>query len=133
MHRFEEHTGEVRIRMEAHDLAGLFREAALALAEVMGAQGPSLGEGESVAIELEARDPEGLLVDWLNELIYRTDVSGKVFTDLRIESAEPRKLLASVRGARLASPKTAVKAATFHGLQVERTDAGYTASVILDV
>lgn len=131
-HGFEEHTGEVRIWVEAPDLAGLFREAGLALAELMApdAQRP---DGAAETIELSARDAEALLVDFLDELIYRTDTTGRVYNEIEVERADSGGLSARVRGVVPAEMKTAVKAATFHGLRIEESDGLWRARVVLDV
>ena len=132
-HRFEEHTSEVQVRVQAPDLAGLFREAGVALAELMAPGTTCPGTGESERVELQARDREALLVEWIDELIYRVDMSGKVYADLEVESIGNDSLRARVRGCTPAEFKTAVKAATFHQLAVQESAEGFTASLIVDV
>ena len=61
------------------------------------------------------------------------DTSGQVFADVEIDRADETSLRARVRGVTPAEFKTAVKAATFHGLHVEQDDDGWEAHVVLDV
>ncbi|MBX3189203.1 MAG: archease [Labilithrix sp.] len=132
-HRFVEHTGELELRLEAPDLASLLEEAARALAEVMAedAAGPPTRAPEH--LELAASDRESLFVDWLNELVYRAEVDKCVFVEVRVARATDRKLEAIVRGREPSSPRTAVKAATWHRLRVSDTPEGLEATVVLDV
>ncbi len=130
-HTFEEHTGEVRVGLEAPTLAALFEEAGRALAELVGEAGPESVAEEAVA--LEAADREALLVAWLDELIFRSETRGLVYRDLAVDELGERTLSARVRGAPALEPRTPVKAATLHGLAIERRGGGFSASVVLDV
>lgn len=136
MYRFEEHTGEVRVRLRAEDFPGLLLQAALALAQLLtgSTRQPQPVREEGEAIDLSARDREGLLVDWLNELIFLTDTTGKVFTDCEFEAVDGTSVRGTVWGQVPETTQTAVKAATFHGLAIEEaSDGRLEALVILDV
>lgn len=134
MHTFESHTSDVEIRVEARSLRELFIEAGLALAEVMAGRSelPAAGP-EYQVVSLSAPDRDALLVDWLNELIYRSERERKIFTVLTIEQLTERQLVAGIQGAPVPDLRTIVKAATFHGLRTTETDTGAAAKVILDV
>src|SRR5215472_12979538 len=129
-HWFEEHTGEVELHLAASTLEQLFVEAGLGLADLLSDQRrPPDGAPESV----EAADGDALLVDWLNELIFRTETRQKVYDEIRINSLSDRRLRADIRGAAPDGWRTAVKAATYHRLRIAREAAGYTGRVVLDV
>ena len=140
-HRFAEHTGEVELCIQADSLPEVFAEAGRAMARLMLNQLPSPPEGAPASeVGLEARDLATLLVDWLNELIFRTEVERTVFTefDVSVQDCVPARLTASLRG--VADPPLAgqVKAATLHLARLERAqgtglDAGYQANIVLDV
>jgi len=131
-HWFEEHTGEVELHLAAPTLKQLFVEAGLGLADLLSDQRrPPDGAPESV--EVEAADRDALLVDWMNELIFRTEMRQKVYDEIRINSLSDRRLHADIRGASPDGWRTAVKAATFHRLEIAREGAGYTGRVVLDV
>ncbi len=134
MHTFEAHTSDVEIRVDARSSRELFAEAGLALAEIMlGRAELPPATPEYQVIQLEAPDRDALLVDWLNELIYRAERDGRVFTRFTIEHLTERELTAGVQGAAVPDLRSLVKAATFHGLQTRETEHGVTANVILDV
>jgi SHS2 domain-containing protein len=134
-YQFEPHTSEVQIRIEGTSLAELFEEAGYALAELMlGDPLPDTPpEAELEFVLLEAADTEALLVDWLNELISRADVRKRVYTHLMVDDLTDRTLRARIRGQEPTVLKTAVKAATFHGLEIREHEDRFTATVVLDV
>jgi SHS2 domain-containing protein len=132
-HRFEEHTGEVVLVVEAASLAELFAESGRALAELLLGDGQTGALAEPELVELRAADPEALLVDWLNELIYRSEVRKRVYLDIDMDRVTDHELRATLRGARPSSLKTQVKAATYHKLRVAAEGTRFVASVILDV
>src|SRR5512146_2758150 len=94
-HEFEEHRSELQLRVDAVSLAGVFAEAARAVAQLMhGAPDETLGP-VSQDVVLEAPDREALLVDWLNELVFRSEVAKAVFTDFEFEQLTDERLVAS--------------------------------------
>ncbi len=133
-HAFEEHTGELRLHIDAPSLAELFAEAGRALALLACSdRPPPAPEGEPQPVSLRSHDRAALLVDWLNELIFRTELEEKVFSEFSFARLTDRDLDARIRGARAAEMRPLVKAATLHDLQVTETPHGAFATVVLDV
>ena len=132
-HSFEEHRSELQLRVEAPSLPALFAEAARALAELMHGTpaDPLAPTGEGVIID--APDREALLVDWLNELVFRSEVGKAIFTEFDIRELTDERLVASIRGRRFERLRNPIKAATYHGLSVAAREGGFTGTVILDV
>jgi SHS2 domain-containing protein len=133
-HSFEEHIGEVRLWLRADALPELFAEAGRALAELM-TDSPSAprADAPSEDVVVRARDREALLVEWLNELIYRSEMSKKIYTELDVERLDERELHAKIRGIDATDLRTAVKAATLHDVRIEEREGSLSASVVLDV
>ncbi len=133
-HSFRDHVGELELEIEAPSLAELYAEAGRALARIMaGDDDSALADRDAETIEVRGSDPEALLAEWLNELIFLSETRHRAYTYLRVESVGPHALTASVRGVPVEHVHTAVKAATLHGIRIEKTDLGYRASVVLDV
>lgn len=83
-------------------------------------------------IELEADDRAMPLVEWLNELVYLSEV--EQFVPERITALKLRegKLRATVKGHR-GKPRHLVKAVTLHRLELGQNNHGWHARVVLDV
>lgn len=141
--RFDEieHTADLAIRAYGRDMKELFANAAYGMfalmAEPFGLSlrtKPSLEEAtREREVSLEATDYESLLVDWLNELIYLHEVEGETYSQFTIETLSPAELKAHVTGGPTKSKTKAIKAATFHELEVVKTNKGYEATIVFDV
>ena len=128
-----EHTADVGIAAEAPTLEAVFEQTALGLFEILGGWDP--GAGEETELRLEPADHGGLLVDWLNELLFVQDTRDIVFTSLRVGKVDESGLIATIetrpRSEQLDG--TAVKAATYHRLEVEEREGRWCSRVYLDV
>jgi len=131
-HRFETHTGEVRVELEGASLAAVFVEAGRALAELLTTE-PAQVPTKSERIEVHAPDREALLVEWIDTLVFHSERDKAVFTAFEIESINDTGLVARVQGGEPGSIRTAVKAATFHRLKVTEGPGSWKATVVLDV
>jgi SHS2 domain-containing protein len=133
-HAFEEHVGEVEMTIAAATLPELFAEAGRALAELqLGSVPAPPPDGPRVAVQVRAPDRAALLVEWLNELVFRTDVHHAVFTAFDVQRAEAHEVVAEIRGVPEPALRGEVKAATLHEARVEEGSDGFTAHVVLDV
>lgn len=121
------------MKIDAETLPALFEEAARGLADLLAedAGGPPTRPAEHVV--LSSGDRDALLVDWLNELVYRGEVDKCVYADVKVDRVDERGLEATIRGRQPHAPRTAVKAATWHRLKVRSKNGGFEASVVLDV
>jgi SHS2 domain-containing protein len=129
-----EHTADVGVEARGGTLEECFEQATLGLLEILGMQ--PAGRGTIVTLELVAEDLGGLLVDWLNEVLYLQDARDAVITALGVEKVTTRNAtgwvsLAPRRGRHLEG--TQVKATTYHQLMVDATPDGYVARVFFDV
>lgn len=131
-HRFEEHTGEVRVRLNAPSFEQLLVEAGRALAELM-ADEPPRSPLDTAQISLTAPDRGALLVQWLNELIFLSETRKRIYSGFEIHQVSANRLEAEVRGWTPSRLRTQVKAATFHRLSVTAEGGGFSAQVVLDV
>jgi SHS2 domain-containing protein len=121
----------------------LFEETATALAELTAELAPGAEVSTWEDVTVEGHDLAGLAYAWLNELIALMDIhrAGIVAVSVdRLERVEPD--LAWGLHARVGlrpyaeggvRPRSQAKAATYHGLAVERGPDGWTLRAYLDV
>jgi SHS2 domain-containing protein len=136
---FIDHTADVAADLSGPTLPELFRFAAQALTDTitdLSGVHPLVTQ----AVTLDAPTIEDLLVDWVNELIYRFEVHDLLVSDARvsIESTGERWVLGgTVAGEMLAPERHAsrvlVKSATYHGLTVSEGASGWTARLVFDI
>ena len=127
-----EHTADVALRVWGATQQELFAHAALGLAELLADElGPELEAWHDVA--LDSPDMETLLIDWINELIYLGEMHGCILDRYAFIALDPISLRARVTGHRARRIKKAVKAATFHNLEIEHAASGYAVTIVFDV
>jgi len=131
-----QHVGEWKVELRAPTIESLFGELAHVLAEATGPRGSPSEPGAWERIELEAADCPTLLVDWANELIGRSEVAARAYGAVRnlvVEASVPARLTAEVRGDPVDEWVSPVKAATYHGVVVERQEGEWRGVILLDV
>lgn len=157
------HTADIGFEVTAASPEELFEVAARGLVRALGleaaggddvgsdddAEGAETGRGEADdeagigdagAVEISRPDGERLLVQWLRELLAGA-MSGRGVPAARVREVGiggkgPATLRALVRWRPAAGdgPAREIKGVTYHGLVVERTEAGrWHARVVLDV
>jgi SHS2 domain-containing protein len=134
MPTFEEidHTADWAFRVRATSREELFSEAARAVYALGGIQtGPAREQAR--AIRLQADDLEGLLVLWLNELLFLLEHDHIALMDIRIERLTDTDLSASGKPAEVSAVGKYIKAATYSGLQIEEGGGLWQATIVLDV
>ncbi len=130
------HTADIAYRIQGSSLAEIYQNAAEALVATMTDR-RGLKPLEQRDITVEAPDREALLVEWLNHLLYLYDVDGFLGRDFEILALDDERLTARVRGETFDPErhvsKSAVKAATYHHLELGPRDHGWQATVIFDL
>jgi SHS2 domain-containing protein len=136
---FFSHTGDIGLTLSGRSLDQLFADAAVALTDTITDHG-LVAARQSVQVALRSRAVDLLLVDWLNDLVFRFDTEGLLVAHARVAvEAEGGEwsVHGAVEGERLDPArhpvKVVVKAATYHALEVGRSGDGWHATVVLDV
>lgn len=134
MKRFEiiDHPSDIGIVAFGKDRKELFENAAYGMFSLM-ADLSKVSTKQKLDIQVKGDDPEDLLVNWLNELIFNEDAKKMLFNVFRIKKMTGTELEAEVEGERI-DPKTheihrPIKAATFSQLQIGTNQA----KIIFDV
>ena len=130
---FEElsHTADWSVRVWAQDLPSLFAESARAMNALAGtgtAQGPRLKR----TFKSEGPDVESLLVAFLSELVYYQEQENLAFDMFDIQLRD-RQISVTMEGAQITAIDKAIKAVTYHNLEVEETARGVEAVIVFDV
>lgn len=131
-----EHTADVGFEAFGVTRAEVFRNAARALMDLI-VDLETIEAREAIPVEIEAPDPESLLVDWLSEILFLHDAEQWVFRDFEIQVLQDNRLRAIGRGEKLRrlqhQHKLLVKAITYHQLVLEKTPDGWRAQVYVDI
>jgi len=130
------HTADLAFRVRGATMRELFARAAFALEDII-AGCESIEKRLEESVRVEGADAEELLVNWLDELLYRYEVHGKLYSGFEIEELADTTLAARVFGETFDDGRHqvvhAVKAVTFHDLAIRRVPDGWEVTVVLDV
>jgi SHS2 domain-containing protein len=135
--RFEviDHTADAGIIAYGSDLKEAFANSAYGMFSLI-ADLDGVKEKVNRKIDVKSTDQEALLVDWLNELLYLFDVKHIIFKRFNITALSQNRLQAKVYGEKVDPSRhqlnTAIKAATYHMLKIER-NKGVKVQFILDI
>lgn len=129
-HRFVEHGGEVELELQATTEAGIFEAALRAFAELESPDSEGVVERHEIA--LAGSERALLLVDWLNELVFLSEV--EQFVPRHVEAFElgDGRLRATIVGRR-DHPRQLVKAVTLNSLELRQEGGIWHGRVVLDV
>ncbi len=129
-----EHTADVALRVRGRDLSDLLVNAALGLTTLLADQTDSPGQAtQERQVEVEAFDPESLLVSWLSELIFWAEKDGFVCNKVEVYDVSPTRLKAVCVGGFVSELRHHIKAVTYHNLKIIQTDQGLETIVVFDV
>jgi len=139
INRYEEipHTADIAARIYGEDIDDLFENAAFAMFDLVSEISELEGDEARVAVEAEGPDLEGLLVSFLNELLYQAFERDLLFTELKILSRDANGLRAEATGKKLIGNKEKIKreikAATYHDLEIKKDGDRYEVTIFFDV
>jgi SHS2 domain-containing protein len=142
MKKFEwvEHPSDIGFRAYGRDLAEAFENAALAFFEVM-VDTSKVQPREKIAIEVKAEDEKALLYDWIERFLYLRDAKGLVMSKFKVEEFERSnggfKIKAKAWGERFDPKKhearTAVKAVTYHMMEIKHERGKCSVQAVVDI
>jgi SHS2 domain-containing protein len=137
---FLEHTADVLIAAHGQNFEEAFENAALAMFEVM-TDTTKIDPTQEDAVEVEAEDEYALLYSWLEALLVKFEVNHVLYSKFKITSLQDTpegfKLKANVWGEKFDAAKhpqkVAVKAVTYHRMEIIKEHDRTTLEFILDI
>ena len=131
---------DVAFEVQAQTLRDLFLEAAEALMKVQVQNLDNIKRKERVPVDLTSSDPEKLLHQFLQEIVYWKDAKQLLLLpdSLKVRQEQDRVRLKAILSGECLDPKrheqgVDVKAVTWHAFAVTATPQGWHATVVLDI
>jgi SHS2 domain-containing protein len=138
MEKFEvvDISGDAGIRAYGETLEDVFTNAAIGMYSLV-TDLEGIGEIKEIVVTAESRSLEGLLVSWLNELIFHFDTYGFIGREIRVETLQNNRIVAKISGEDFDPERherrLLIKAATYHQLSMEKKEGHWVANVIFDI
>jgi len=137
VYRTRGHGADCRLLFYADEPEAIFTAAARAVAHSgVPSQRLRMREtGEPIDVSLSAGDLASLLVDWINELIGRSEIAGAPYlcTRLRLETSDGGVACRATVAPVATRWRSYLKAATLHDLRFEKRGARWFAQVVCDL
>jgi len=139
-YEFLEHVSDAYIAAYGKTLEEAFQNAAEAMFETMIETSTVTLTLEDV-VTVEGHDREELLYNWLEALLLKFEIEGKVYRRFEIKNIEEMDsgfaLKATIGGEAYDSdkhrPKVEIKAVTYHQMEIKEQKRGYEVKFILDL
>jgi len=134
---FEEfdHAGDIGIEARGRDMAELIANATRGLLALFCRGGVEPRTERPLAVDSPTQ--EDMLVDWLGEVIATIGEHDELYSEIEMIHVDGRSARGVLRGERVDTTRHDlrfdVKAATYHGLSIERTADGLRGRVVFDL
>ena len=130
------HGADVGLEAWGPDLASAFEQAALGLVAVSSDPAGVRGR-DRVEVNIAEDEPDGLLFDWLNSVVYEMATRRMLFATARVRLSDHRlsgELWGEPVDVRRHAPAVEVKGPTFTGLSVgQEPGRGWVVRCVVDV
>ena len=137
---FLEHISDAFVAAHGSTLEEAFENAALAMFGVM-TNTSTVQPRDKDNLNVEAEDIYSLLYTWLEQLLIKFEVTGFVYSKFKLDKIEktPKgyRLTATIFGEPFNPEKhpskTAIKAVTYHQMEIAEDQKGITVKVLFDI
>ncbi len=132
-HSVEARAGQRVISVLAPSVPELFVEAGRAAAEVVRGLSEEVAGDWNEEVAIAAPDREALLGEWVRQLVLRSEQAGARFSEHDIVYLSEDRLVAMVRGSRVARVRGPSEGVTYREPSIHPRADGVQASVVLQV
>ena len=138
------HTADIKIRVFGATLSDLFRHALIGMFQVVRPIAPGCTYhqdrlvcptlSEHRPIEVTSIDTVALLVDFLSEALYLSDLYNEAYLDATIITLSETMLHATVHGVKITGFQVIeIKAVTYHDLRIQQINGMWQADIVFDI
>lgn len=129
-----EHKADLKIRVLGRTTKELFDNALLAMTESMKSELQIPERTIKREIKIKSFDQSTLLVDFLSEILYLSQVNKEIYREVKFKSFSNFGLEAELIGQKIKRFTEDIKAVTYHGLEVKQDKNGiWTVTVLFDI
>lgn len=127
-----EHMADLKIRAYGKNLSELFSNMLKGMFEACG---PVISDKTIIKREIKVKSSnlESLLVDFLSEALYLSDVNNETYFEAEFKKLNEKELIAEIKGNKIQRQKEEIKAVTWHDLKIEEVNNQWQATVLFDI
>ncbi len=139
-----DHTADLQIRVYGATLEQLFHNALCGMFQAIKPDiaGSTIQHDRIICKELpchhelhiESPDRDALLVDFLSQALYLSDVLNEAYLDVSIHALSDTMIHATIYGAPITGfANVEIKAVTYHNLKIKKVDDIWQADIVFDI
>jgi SHS2 domain-containing protein len=127
-----EHKADLKIRAFGKDKKELFLNAMIGIFE--SAKYESQGKEMKKEIKVSSLDLPSLLVDFLSEVLYLSEVNREVYDNIQFKKFSEKEIKGILFGKKLKRIGIQIKGVTYHNLEVrQKKDKTWQATILFDI
>jgi len=127
------HPADLKIRAYGKDLAEVFSNMLKGMFETCH---PIIEKKDYFIkrkVNLEANDKESLLVNFLSEVLYLSDINNETYFGVEFKKINEKKLIGEIKGRKVKGFNLEIKAVTWHDLEIKKRNNLWQATVLFDI
>ncbi|OQB44307.1 MAG: hypothetical protein BWY03_00280 [Parcubacteria group bacterium ADurb.Bin159] len=131
-YKFLEHTADLKVQTEGKNLEELFLNV---LTAVFEACRPEIKNKKLKfrKINIKAEDLESLLINFLSEVLYLSDINNEIYFKARFDKLTHQELIAEICGYKVERFGLEIKAVTWHDLEIKKQKRKWQATILFDI
>lgn len=128
-----EHTADFKIRAFGKTKKEVFLNMLRGLAASQQPAALELAPNIEKKIKIESADGNALLVDFLSEVLYQSEINKEVYFEAEFSEFSETKLKGLIKGAKVKQFQENIKGVTHHGLKIKKRNSRWQATVLFDI
>lgn len=126
------HPADVKVRAFGKTKERLFLNAMRGMSAVLKVKSKKLKVKRKISVK--SMDLNALLVDFLSEILYLSQVNKEVYNNVKFSKFTDTELKGELSGNKIESFGEDIKAATYHGLEIKKNKEGlYEVTILFDI
>jgi len=127
------HPADIRLEIIASCKEDIFRGALEGMAYIIQPNISQKSVLKKEQIEIHSLDINALLVDFLNEVLAKSDIHNSIFYNIKIEKLTDNSIKGMIEGRNVKEFSKEIKAATYHGLEIKENKREWKVVVLFDI
>ena len=128
-----EHIADVRVQAFGKTKEELFLNATRGMTTILRPKLKDKKEKIKKKIKVKSVDLNSLLVDFLSEVLYQIQTNKEIYNNVKFTNFSDTNLKGELIGNKVESFGEDIKAVTYHGLKIEKSENGFQSTILLDI
>lgn len=127
------HTADLRIKVFGKTKKELFANALRGMFEAIEPAYKKDAVEIRRSVQINSKDLDALIIDFLNEVLYLSDINNEAYDKIAIERLSDQEIKAIIFGKRVTGFREEIKAVTYHGAHLRKVKGRWEVEIIFDI